>query len=189
MSTPKLRHRRLRSNPLTGSPTILYPAAGTRSISMRPSAPTNNISTSGIRRRNALAIDSAGKMWPPVPPPLISTFIGRCVCYRNSTGLLARSSSGSALSSSFICCDVPFCTAVRLTLSIMPNAIDVMRIEVPPLDMSGNGCPDTGKVPVVIAIWKRACNTIITASPISRITGNARWHRCAIIPARASSVR
>lgn len=65
-------------------------------------------------------------------------------------------SSGSDVSSSFTACRVPFCTAVRLTLSMAPNAIDVTSIDVPPFEISGSGCPDTGNVPVVMAMWNSA---------------------------------
>ncbi|EJX00129.1 hypothetical protein EVA_11766 [gut metagenome] len=40
---------------------------------MRSSAPTKRISDSGKRLLIVLAIEIAGKMWPPVPPPLIIT--------------------------------------------------------------------------------------------------------------------
>ena len=66
---------RLRLRPATGRPMILYPAAGTFSISILPSAPTKRISLSGLASRSFSAIERAGKMWPPVPPPLIIAFI------------------------------------------------------------------------------------------------------------------
>ena len=56
--------------PAMGSPTIRYPASGTRVISMRPCAPTNRMSASGCLRRNSSAMDTAGNICPPVPPPL-----------------------------------------------------------------------------------------------------------------------
>ena len=43
-----------------GSPIMRYPAAGTRCISIRPSAPTNSISTLEYFSFKALAIDTAG---------------------------------------------------------------------------------------------------------------------------------
>jgi hypothetical protein len=48
-----------------------YPAAGTLCISILPSAPTNRISESGCSVLMALAMDTAGKICPPVPPPLM----------------------------------------------------------------------------------------------------------------------
>ena len=60
-----------RLKPRTGRPTILYPAWGTRSISMRPSAPTNRIFAFGSKSLSALAILTAGNICPPVPPPEI----------------------------------------------------------------------------------------------------------------------
>src|SRR5574344_108875 len=42
---------------------------------MRSSAPTNNISTSFHLSLIAFAIDMAGKICPPVPPPLTMIFI------------------------------------------------------------------------------------------------------------------
>ena len=56
--------------PTTGRPTILYPAAGTFSISIFPSAPTKRISVSGFSSFSLSAMEMAGKMCPPVPPPL-----------------------------------------------------------------------------------------------------------------------
>jgi len=53
---------------------ILYPAAGTLSISILPFAPTNKMSVSAASNFRALAIAIAGKICPPVPPPLIITF-------------------------------------------------------------------------------------------------------------------
>ena len=44
--------------------------------------------------------------------------------------------------------------AERLTLNITPNAKHVIQIDVPPFDMSGSGCPETGNTPVVMAMWK-----------------------------------
>ena len=75
IKTRTLRQGLLRSNPLTGSPIIEYPACGTRSISMRPSAPTKRISQLGSNSRNAFAILTAGKICPPVPPPEIRYFM------------------------------------------------------------------------------------------------------------------
>ena len=71
--TAKFFQMCFRSNPATGRPMIRYPASGTRCISIRPSAPTKRISASGRSSLTALAIDTAGKMCPPVPPPLIMT--------------------------------------------------------------------------------------------------------------------
>ena len=48
-------------------------AAGTFSISIRPSAPTNNISAWGTCLLISFAIATAGKICPPVPPPLSIT--------------------------------------------------------------------------------------------------------------------
>lgn len=61
-----------RISPLTGRPLISYPAAGTRCISILPRAPTNRIFASGRFAFMAFAIDTAGNIWPPVPPPLIT---------------------------------------------------------------------------------------------------------------------
>ena len=63
--------RFLRSKPAMGSPTISYPASGTLCISILLSAPTNRILASGCFALMASAIDRAGKMCPPVPPPLM----------------------------------------------------------------------------------------------------------------------
>ena len=67
--------------------------------------------------------------------------------------------------------------AVRDTLSIMPIAIDMMSIDVPPIEMNGSGCPDTGKKPTLMAMWNSACITISTAMPITISAGKARLHR------------
>ena len=60
-----------REIPLISRPSILYPAAGTFSISILPIAPTNNISVPGLICSTARAMAMAGKICPPVPPPLI----------------------------------------------------------------------------------------------------------------------
>lgn len=60
-----------------------------------------------------------------------------------------------------------------------------MNIEVPPIEMSGRGCPETGNRPVFIPMWNRACKVIITAIPMMSNAGKAREHFLAIIPARA----
>ena len=76
ISTFTFFNRFLRSKPLTGKPSIGYPAAGTRLISIRPFAPTNKMSASGKRLFNALAMLMAGKICPPVPPPLMMNLCG-----------------------------------------------------------------------------------------------------------------
>ena len=68
---------KFRSIPLIHKPLILYPAFGTRSISIFHLAPTNKIAVLGSFSLNFSAIAIAGNKWPPVPPPLISTFIIR----------------------------------------------------------------------------------------------------------------
>src|SRR5579875_386647 len=57
--------------PAISIPFISYPACGTFSISILPTAPTNNISLAGFIFFNALAMAMAGKICPPVPPPAI----------------------------------------------------------------------------------------------------------------------
>ena len=56
-----------------GNPTISYPACGTFSISIFPTAPTNNMETDGFLRLISSAMATAGKICPPVPPPEIIT--------------------------------------------------------------------------------------------------------------------
>ena len=70
-STTTFFSRCFLSKPQIGSPLISYPAAGTRCISILPKAPTKSILASGRFALMALAIEIAGKMWPPVPPPLM----------------------------------------------------------------------------------------------------------------------
>ena len=62
--------------PTIGRPMILYPAAGTFSISILPVAPTKRISVSGLSSFSLFAMEMAGKMCPPVPPPLMMARIG-----------------------------------------------------------------------------------------------------------------
>ena len=71
----RLDRASLRCSPATGSPIILNPAAGTFSISILPSAPTNSISLCGFASFSLCAIDRAGKICPPVPPPLMIALI------------------------------------------------------------------------------------------------------------------
>ena len=76
MSFLRLAQLSWRCSPTIGNPSILNPAAGTFSISILPSAPTKRISLSGLISLSWDAIEMAGKMWPPVPPPLMMTRIG-----------------------------------------------------------------------------------------------------------------
>ena len=78
---------------------------------------------------------------------------------------------------------------VRLTLSITPKAILITRIDVPPLEMSGNGCPDTGNTPTLMAMWKRAWNVMNEAIPMTSSDGKTRLLWRTIIAARPSSDR
>ena len=85
-NTFTFRSVNFRCNPRTGNPSIGNPASGTFSISIFPSAPTNKISTSLSKRFKAFAIDNAGKICPPVPPPLtITRFIYNMFKNRLST--------------------------------------------------------------------------------------------------------
>ena len=59
------------SNPAMFNPTILYPACGTFSISIFPFAPMNKNSAFGNLFLISSAMATAGKMCPPVPPPLM----------------------------------------------------------------------------------------------------------------------
>ena len=59
------------SNPAIFKPTILKPACGTFSISIFPFAPMNKNSASGNLFLISSAMAIAGKICPPVPPPLI----------------------------------------------------------------------------------------------------------------------
>ena len=69
----------LRCKPLIHNPSIGYPAAGTFSISIRPLAPTNRISAAGATSLIAFAMATAGKICPPVPPPLrITRMLSDC---------------------------------------------------------------------------------------------------------------
>ena len=89
---------------------------------MRPSAPTNRIFASGCSSRMAFAIEIAGKMWPPVPPPLMMTL-----------------NSSFIISYSFTPDSSIFFFAERLILKITPIYMQLIIVEVPPLLMSGNG--------------------------------------------------
>src|SRR3546814_1657248 len=51
--------------------TISYPSSVTFSMSIFPLDPTNSSTLSGARRVDALAMAIAGKICPPVPPPLM----------------------------------------------------------------------------------------------------------------------
>jgi hypothetical protein len=52
-----------------------YPAFGTFSISILPWAPINNMSILLSSCLSAFAIEMAGKICPPLPPPLIIIFL------------------------------------------------------------------------------------------------------------------
>ena len=69
-------------------------------------------------------------------------------------GLAARMLSGSASFSLRTSFSALVCVAVRLTLSITPKAMLITSTDVPPLEINGSGCHDTGNTPVLIAMWK-----------------------------------
>ena len=64
-------------------------------------------------------------------------------------------------------CERCFC-AVRLMLSIAPRYTQLMNVDVPPLLMSGSGCPVTGSTPTATHILNSACVTSIRARPMAR---------------------
>ena len=43
---------------------------------------------------------------------------------------------------------------LRLTLRMTPNVAPQIRMALPPLEIIGKVCPDTGKKPTLMAIWK-----------------------------------
>ena len=55
-------------------------------------------------------------------------------------------------------------------------------VDVPPLLISGSGCPVTGANPTATAILKSACVTNRKAMPIARNAGNEFSHLPAICP-------
>lgn len=67
-----------RLSPSMGSPKISKPSLGTFSISILLMAPTNRNRAPGNFIFSALAMATAGKICPPVPPPLKMNFGGVC---------------------------------------------------------------------------------------------------------------
>ena len=63
-----------RLSPSIGSPMISKPSLGTFSISILPMAPKNRNWAPGNFIFSALAMATAGKICPPVPPPLKMNF-------------------------------------------------------------------------------------------------------------------
>src|SRR5271165_622731 len=61
-------------NPATRRVSSGNPAAGTRRISMPRCVPTRTTSRSLPRESHSWAMAMAGKTWPPVPPPAMSSF-------------------------------------------------------------------------------------------------------------------
>ena len=57
--------------------------------------------------------------------------------------------SGNFSSAFDFCVDVE---AVRLTLIITPKAMQMTNTDVPPFEISGKFCPDTGTIPVLMAM-------------------------------------
>src|SRR5574344_733862 len=98
--------RCLRSKPQMGRPSIGYPAAGTRCISILPSAPTNWMRASGYLALMALAIDTAGNICPPVPPPLMITLKGSLI---SSNTLLLQNYKFSLIYPHFLSLDFVLC--------------------------------------------------------------------------------
>ena len=57
-----------------------------------------------------------------------------------------------------------------------------MMVDVPPLLISGSGCPVTGAKPTATNMLNKACVTRRKAIPIARKAGKEFSHRLAIIP-------
>lgn len=57
-----------------------------------------------------------------------------------------------------------------------------MMVDVPPLLMSGSGCPVTGAKPTATAMLKSAWVTSMMASPMQRKAGKLFSHLLAILP-------
>ena len=84
---------------------------------------------------------------------------------------------------------MPLRVAKRLTESITPRATEVTMTELPPLDISGSGWPETGAAPVTMAMCMRAWKVMNTAIPMTSSAGNDFLHFMAMRPALASRNR
>src|ERR1700761_1858402 len=168
------------------SPIILYPADGTFSISIRPLAPTNNISEAGSSCFKALAIAIAGKMCPPVPPPLmIILFPDSILDYTDyfffdstdyfSSGLSDFSDFRTYTATSLISPTITFfgSSISRLTDNMIPNAILVNNMDVPPILTNGSGIPVTGPKPTATAMLAKACIVKLKLNPAASNAPNA----------------
>ena len=184
----RFRAESLRSMPVMGNPVMVCPAAGTRSISMRPPAPTNSMTTLGLRAVSASAMASAGWMWPPVPPPEIRTRSGRSGMGVSGGRLGVEGagwrgpgvSMGSAASGS---------VRERLTDRIMPRAMQVTTMEVPPMETRGRGWPVMGSswtaTPMLTMAWKVS----MRPSPMASRLPKGRGHRVPMRMARENKMR
>ena len=81
-------------------------------------------------------------------------FKNQCVCS------FCSSASATGTSSFFV--------AERLTLKIIPKYTQLIYVDVPPLLMSGRGCPVTGNTPTATAILIMACVTNNRDNPMTR---------------------
>ena len=106
------------------------------------------------------------------------------MCYLMLTGFSLAISSGSTLSSWRATSLSLLRAAHRDAESMTPRAIDVANTEVPPLEMSGNGCPDTGNTPTTMHMWKRACKQMTKAQPKTSRHGRVCLNSIASRPAR-----
>ena len=61
-------------------------------------------------------------------------------------------------------------------------------VDVPPLLISGSGCPVTGTIPTATHMLNSACITSNKARPIARNAGNVFSHLLAIRPVLKSSI-
>ena len=103
------------------SPIILYPAAGTFSISILPAAPTNKSSIPGTCFSSAAAMAMAGKICPPVPPPAIMAFIFiYAVAFDGEADTGTGVANGSTIFPSV-------CSTFRATLNTIPIAQQVNK--------------------------------------------------------------
>lgn len=73
-----------------------------------------------------------------------------------------------------------------LTLNMMPIYTQLTMVEVPPLLMSGKGCPVTGTKPTATAMLNMACVANSNANPMMSKAGKVLAQRLAIEAVRKS---
>ena len=144
-----------RLSPSMGRPMISKPSLGTFSISILPMAPTKRNWAPGNLIFSALAMATAGKICPPVPPPLkinlVEFWTGVVFLVAFDMPMLFYTPAVRVSS----CCCFSSCTYLEIPRMI-PKPMLFMNRLVPPILTRGIVRPVTGSIPTATPILTKA---------------------------------